>query len=77
MPCKISKLDSLFILAGVELVDAWDACPYGCCVLGVSNSGESDPMMPGGSGRGPERMIFSRVCSWACWCLMECLSVDI
>lgn len=27
--------------------------------------------------RGPRRMMFSRLCSWACWCLMVCFSVDI
>lgn len=28
-------------------------------------------------GRGPLRTIFSRLFSWACWCLILCFSVDI
>ena len=33
--------------------------------------------MPGGSGRGPRRMLFSSWVSWACCWRMLCFSVDI
>lgn len=41
----------------------------------VKNGGELS--IPGGNGRGPRKMVFSRVCSCACWCLMVCFKVDI
>lgn len=34
-------------------------------------------MMPGGSGRGPRSMVFSRLWSCACCCRILCFSVDI
>lgn len=62
-----------------------------CCNLGVKDEecpGEEfrsrsvgerggEFKSPGGSGRGPRSIVLSRVCSWACWCRIECLSVDI
>lgn len=33
--------------------------------------------IPGGNGRGPRKMVFSRLCSCACWCLIVCFKVDI
>lgn len=70
IPCRTSKLDRRCILVGV--------CGGGDIISGRS-SGEcgGEDMIPGGNGRGPRRMTFSRVCSWACCCLIECLSVDI
>ena len=38
---------------------------------------EGELRMPGGYGRGPRRMVFSSAVSWACWCRMLCLRVEM
>lgn len=70
-PCRTSKLFR-FCSRGdmywLPDVDAWS-----------SSMGErgGELKTPGGNGRGPRRITFSRLCSWACWWRMVCLSVDI
>ena len=38
---------------------------------------EGELRIPGGYGRGPRRMVFSSVASWACWCRILCLRVEM
>lgn len=46
-------------------------------VSSSSDIADGELSMPGGNGRGPRRIVFSRLYNWACWCLIVCFKVDI